>query len=218
MSSQAVADRIFCVLRQEVIDGLWLPGAPLTESELATRFNSSRNSVREALHQLSYEGLTLHIRNRGVVVKEMSAKDISEIFTVRRTIELAAIQSFRPHMQLHLEQMSSAIEDSQRAYEQENWRQMGSASLRFHQAIVAILESDMLNELFIRVSAQLRLLFAMQPDEQKFQLPWLTRDAHLFELLESAQLDAAVEELAAYLDDSEANVQSDVASMQPILK
>ncbi len=52
-------------LREDIIGGRLLPGMALVESELVKAYNASRNTIREALHQLGREGLATYVRNKG---------------------------------------------------------------------------------------------------------------------------------------------------------
>ena len=51
--SAAIADR----LRQEVLQGQWSPGETINDGMLAARYGVQRAPVREAMQQLSQEGL-----------------------------------------------------------------------------------------------------------------------------------------------------------------
>ena len=53
---------------------------------------------------------------------------------------------------------------------------VGTASLRFHQALVALLGSHRIDAFFRVTIAQLRLAFAVMTDEAEFQAPWVARD------------------------------------------
>lgn len=73
---------------------------------------------------------------------------------------------------------------------------------------MSLLGSPTLDQLFARILAQLRLIFASAPSEEQFQRPWLERDQQLYDLLEQGRFDAAASALATYLDDSERILQS----------
>lgn len=90
-----VAQVILEQLREEIISGRLPPGTALVEAELQTRFEVSRNTLREALHFLQREGLATHIRNRGVEVRTLGAEDITDIFIARRTLEMQALLQCR---------------------------------------------------------------------------------------------------------------------------
>ncbi|MGH8830365.1 MAG: GntR family transcriptional regulator, partial [Polaromonas sp.] len=59
----------------------------INESELATRFGTSRGPVREALRALEECGLVRSEKNRGVFVREISVADADEIYDLREALD-----------------------------------------------------------------------------------------------------------------------------------
>jgi DNA-binding GntR family transcriptional regulator len=155
---------------------------PLVESELVNAYNASRNTVREALHQLGREGLTSYVRNKGVMVRRLGIDEVRDIFKVRRTLELQAIAASKLR-EYQSDLMLEAIEAAQLAQDRENWQAFGTHSLRFHQHVVGLLRSPLFDEFFTHVAAQMRLVFSSAPSEETFQKPWLKRDRHIHDLL-----------------------------------
>ena len=82
----------------------------------------------------------------------------------------------------------------------------GTASLRFHQALVALLGSARLDDFFRVTIAQLRLAFAVMTDEAEFQAPWVEYDRKICDLIRSGRRQEAKAALRLYLDDSERQV------------
>lgn len=86
------SQRIYEILRGEILELELLPGAPLSESEIARRLGGSRTPVREAIRQLSHEGLVQVQPGRGAFVAEISLGDIVELFEMREALETAAVR------------------------------------------------------------------------------------------------------------------------------
>ena len=143
--SLSLADQVAIELREDIIGGRLLPGMPLVESELVNAYNASRNTVREALHHLGREGLTSYVRNKGVIVRRLGIEEVRDIFKVRRTLELQAIAASKPLREYQSDRMLEAIEAAQLAQDRENWQAFGTHSLRFHQHIVGLLRSPLLD-------------------------------------------------------------------------
>ncbi|TVT82784.1 GntR family transcriptional regulator [Pseudomonas sp. H3(2019)] len=202
-SGLSLADHITLELRADIIGGRLLPGRALVEGDLVIAYNASRNTIREALHRLGQEGLTFYVRNKGVMVRQLGADQVRDLFQVRRTLELQAISASRPLREYQSDHMIEAIEAAQLAREREDWRAVGTHSLRFHQHIVGLLRSPLFDEFFTNVVAQLRLVFSAAPDESRFQTPWLERDRHIHDLLVEGDKSGAYDALSDYLDDSE---------------
>lgn len=196
-------ERVASLLRDELIAGQLHAGQTLVEMDLAERFDASRNTVREALRQLLCEGLVTYQRNKGVTVRVMARTDIKDIYIIRRTLELQAINGGRYIKQEALARMLNAIETVEAAARDDDWATAATYSLRFHQAIVSILGSRRFDSFFASIMAQLRLLFASAPDEKFFQQPWVERDRTIYQFLQAGQRDKAEQLLSHYLDDSE---------------
>lgn len=202
-AEQSTTDRALASIRQQIIEGKLPPGTALIESELTGPLGVSRNTLREALRLLCRDGLATHYRHRGVVVRTLTLQDVRDIYRVRRTLELQAVLCKDALDETALHSMRQAIEQAKIAAQAGDWRMVGTHSLFFHQRIVRLLRSPLLNNFFETILAQLRLVFAVAPDEQIFQLPWLERDAAVFTLLEAGDMHAASAALSEYLTRSE---------------
>ncbi len=202
-SRLSLADQVAIELREDIIGGRLIPGMPLIESELVNAYNVSRNTVREALHQLGREGLASYVRNKGVMVRRMGVDDVRDLFKARRTLELQAVAASQPLSDYQWSLMGDAIEAAQLAQERENWQAFGTHSLHFHQHIVGLMGSALFDDFFAKVAAQMRLVFANAPSEEGFQKPWLERDRHIHALLGNGLKAQAEHALSSYLEDSE---------------
>lgn len=85
--NKSLTSIIFDKIREEIINGRFEPGEKLVEIKLADELGVSRTPVREALKQLELDGLVDNIPNRGVIVKGISAGDITDILAIRLSIE-----------------------------------------------------------------------------------------------------------------------------------
>ena len=203
-------------LREDIIGGRLLPGTALVEAELVKAYNASRNTIREALHELDREGLATYVRHKGVMVRRLGLAEARDLFTVRRTLELQAILTSRPLREYQSDRMLDALEAAELAQSREDWRAFGTHSLHFHQHIVGLLHSPLFDEFFANVAAQMRLLFSIAPDEEGFQRPWIARDRHIHDLLSAGRPREAAEAMASYLDDSENRLLDLLSAAKPL--
>ncbi|OYT84314.1 MAG: GntR family transcriptional regulator [Pseudomonas sp. PGPPP4] len=203
-------------MREDIIGGRLLPGTALVEAELVKTYNVSRNTIREALHQLDREGLATYVRHKGVMVRRLGLAEVRDLFTVRRTLELQAILTSRPLREYQSDRMLDALEAAELAQSREDWRALGTHGLHFHQHIVGLLGSPLFDEFFATVAAQIRLLFSLAPDEEHFQRPWIIRDRQIHHLLAAGQRQAAAEAMASYLDDSENRLLDLLSAARPL--
>src|ERR1700735_2518767 len=80
------ADAAYQALRQGILQGDLAPGERLRSDALANDLRVSRTPVREALRKLEAEGL-VERSGSGLIVREFSEKDLTELFYVREALE-----------------------------------------------------------------------------------------------------------------------------------
>ncbi|TCO83016.1 DNA-binding GntR family transcriptional regulator [Plasticicumulans lactativorans] len=80
---QEVAQR----LRELIYGGRFKAGELIDENALSEEFGISRTPIREALKALAVEGLVVLVPRRGCFVKEMTERDLDEIFPVMAMLE-----------------------------------------------------------------------------------------------------------------------------------
>jgi DNA-binding GntR family transcriptional regulator len=186
-------------IRKRIIEGE-LPGdARLPEIALATRLEVSRTTVREALRNLSDEGLVEIHPHRGAVVAGITLQAVKEVYQVRTILETFAAREAvvdGPPSTAALVPVRDALERLQQAAAKNDMLAYGSADAAFHQAISALCCNDTL----------LHLLTSLQARRQRYvsltNLPGLdlaqeaASHARIFEALAAGardQLGALVE-------------------------
>lgn len=204
----SLSDLIALKLRNAIILGELSPGTSLVESGLCKQYQASRNTIRVALHQLRYEGLADYVLNRGAQVRVLTQSDIHDIYKVRHTLELSAIQNSSFADDRHFSNIDKILIAGEEAVREDRWNAVGTSSLFFHQAIVGLLNSERLDAYFNTILAQLRLIFAMSKNEKWFQGNWLEKDRRIFTHLVAGQRLEAVELMRLYLYDSETHVSN----------
>lgn len=197
------ADEVAIELRRRITAGQLSPGTALRDAGLAQEFDVSRNTMREALRMLRYEGVVDHQVNRGAVVRTLTPADVRDIYSARRAIELRSVQESSMADEQALADVGRAVERAEQAVTIHAWKDVGTASLGFHQALVTLLASPSLDAFFASVVARLRLAFAVMEDEESFQPPWVPRDRQIWEMVRDGRRQDAEAHLRAYLDDSQ---------------
>jgi DNA-binding GntR family transcriptional regulator len=82
--------RVYEILRNKAISYEFRPGERINEIELAEELDVSRTPVREALNRLISEGMMTFIPNKGFYRLPLDITEMTSLFEVRRTIEVAA--------------------------------------------------------------------------------------------------------------------------------
>jgi len=120
---KTIRNQVYQILKDDICEGRFAPGQWLQENELAERLCVSRSPIREALRQLASDGLVVEIPNKGVFVKEFTARDIEEIFDLRVLLEDYAISKLQHHLTTaDMQQLIDCLNEMERLHAQKNLR------------------------------------------------------------------------------------------------
>ncbi|MER7368451.1 GntR family transcriptional regulator [Nonomuraea wenchangensis] len=195
LGRSSTAERVADILRERISEGFFPPGRRLSEEAISEALRVSRNTLREAFRLLGHERLLDHQLNRGVFVRLPSVEDVLDLYRVRRVLEGSAVR--RPPSPEALALVKEAMRDAERAAVEDDWQRVGTANIRFHQALVSLNGSPRIDELMRQLLAELRLVFHVMDNPRAFHEPFVERNRVLLGLVESGRR----EEAAAYLDD-----------------
>jgi DNA-binding GntR family transcriptional regulator len=87
-------EQVTSSLRQAILDFSLQPGQRLVERELIERLGVSRTTIREAIRELSAEGLVTVVPQKGAIVTAPSLEDAVDLYEVRASLESLVVQRF----------------------------------------------------------------------------------------------------------------------------
>jgi len=87
-----LVNQIYDLIVKKIISGDLKMGAKIIISSIAKEYNVSSTPVREALNQLSKEGLVENIPNVGNIVFKMNKKEMEEILYIRELLERSSLK------------------------------------------------------------------------------------------------------------------------------
>ena len=159
--SSSLKDRIYDALKETIagIDIYQGEGEPrLDERQLSEDLGVSRTPVREALARLEQEGLVRIVPRRGVFVARKTKQEILEMVSVWAALESMAarliIQNATDDEIASLRSLFATFENEK---PQANIDEYSGTNIRFHQALLKLAKSALLNSmtetLFIHMRA-----------------------------------------------------------------
>ncbi|GGS56858.1 GntR family transcriptional regulator [Planobispora rosea] len=136
---QSLREQVAHALRAALITGEMRPGVVYSAPALAAQFGVSATPVREAMLDLTKEGLVEAVRNKGFRVTELSERDLDELTEIRRLIEVPTVarlagasraESFEALRPLAARIVAAAEDGDLLAYV--------DADIRFHVGLLAL--------------------------------------------------------------------------------
>ncbi len=95
---QSLEDLVYQRVRDKIIYHELKPSERIIDAKLAEEFGVSRSLVRQALTILEKEELVVSIPRRGFYGKDISKKDVQEIYDIRKLLEVFATELAVPNL------------------------------------------------------------------------------------------------------------------------
>ena len=159
---------VYKILREGITTGGLEPGRQLKENDLVAELDVSRTPIREALNQLSKEGLVEIIPRRGAFVRRWTKAEALEILLIREALEGLAGRLAAPKM---TPEAIDALEALMSDYKKGRLEYV-EADKRFHEGIVNACGMDRLKELIGNLydSLQMRKILGLSfHDEERIR-------------------------------------------------
>ena len=136
---QSVADRIATRLEEDIVLGRRHPRERLVEQDLCDRYKTHRGDVRLALFELEKKGIVQRIPNRGAIVRDLTPREVMEIYAVREDLEVMAVRILPfPVAASSLAHLEKIQEQHGAAIDRDDMLAVFYANLNFHQTLFAL--------------------------------------------------------------------------------
>ena len=130
---RTATDYVSEALRRSILNGELAAGTRLALTDVASLFDVSTTPVREALRELSFEGLVRLDSYRGGEVTAVTRREVEEIVRIRQVLEPMAIQEAIEGMTLEILGEAEAILEVMAA--SDAWDVWVHGNRAFHQKI-----------------------------------------------------------------------------------
>lgn len=156
--SKVVGEKI----REQILDGKLRPGERLVEDRLSAELGVSRVPVREALRELSAEGLVRIERNRGATVTEVTPAMVAELVEVRALLEgLNARLAAQRHDPAVIEQLKDVLRRGNDNADSGSAGQLAHLNAEFHERLGEASRNSVLSEMMRSLRERTSLAFAI---------------------------------------------------------
>ena len=149
-------------IEQLILRGELAVGQHVNESELASRFGTSRGPIREALRALEESRLVRSEKNRGVFVREISVAEADEIYDMREALDELIGQRVAERATEHeLRDLKSVVAEMDDTTRVQDVKAYHALNLKFHDMLVDFAGNARLTESY-RLLTKGLLLFRLR--------------------------------------------------------
>jgi DNA-binding GntR family transcriptional regulator len=157
--------RAYRHIQSLVLSGKLAAGQVVSELALAREIGISRTPVREAMSQLTAEGILEQIPGRGTIAKRPTRNDVLELYELREALEVYAVGKAQVQDARRLQELCDAIHkfaeelrsSGQRHLDPAQMEQLIAADLRFHLELISAAG----NRRIVKVVRDTRLLIGI---------------------------------------------------------
>jgi DNA-binding GntR family transcriptional regulator len=136
-------------LKQLIYAGEFKAGERLNEAALAVRMGTSRGPIREAIRILTGIGLVTAVMNRGVFVRQVSMREMLEIYDLRALVFGFAAERAAEHVtdadRRTFERLLDGMEAASQAGDSDLYYNL---NLEFHELILTLSNSRRAHQLY----------------------------------------------------------------------
>jgi len=161
-------EQVIAALRQAILDFQLKPGQRLVERELIEQLGVSRTTIREALRELTSEGLVTVVPQRGAMVSAPSLEEAIDLYEVRASLESLVVQHFVERAtDAEVDKLRKTVRDVAKVAEKtDDTRQILGAKDGFYTVLIAGARSAALQQLIEQIQARVQVLRATSLSEQ----------------------------------------------------
>jgi DNA-binding GntR family transcriptional regulator len=214
LNRDTLNQRVYSQLREMILSGTLEGGTQIEERQLAEEMGVSRTPLREAIGQLSNEGIIEYRPYRGNYVRTFTAKQVNDLYQVRMALESLAMRLAIPKLsQEHIHKIRLILDDVQRALHNEDMDGYNEADRRFHKAILDISGNETLKEALGRLSAQIQMVRVIANQDHDVVESTARERPQILAALEARDADEAARLMEQHIDGVRRAVVSQLEAM-----
>lgn len=194
---------VYRILKESILNGSLKPGQRIIEEEISRKLSISKTPVREAIRELTQEGLIIHHSRKSMVIIYFTENDVLEIITLREHIESFALSLLIPKLDEHHKVFfQSFISDLYELEQNKEYKNLAKKDLAFHKALIETSGHTRLIRIWSLLESQVLVLLNMI-DYEMFALHYSgASHAELLSCIFSGNSQVALDNLREHISTS----------------
>lgn len=162
ITPQPLSGQIKKMLRDQIVAGVLFPGQRLTETDLADQLSVSRGPLREAIIQLTEEGLLEKAPYKGLRIRKVSQNELRELYSLRTALEQFAFQIAWPkRTQENLKDLAERFERLEQSRQENNLTSAVDGEITLHSWVYELSAHGLLQNHWQRLVPLVQIYIAL---------------------------------------------------------
>jgi DNA-binding GntR family transcriptional regulator len=157
-------EQIKDVLLARILEGEYAPGARIVEMQVAHEFGVSQAPVREALRELEALRLIVSVPHRGARVREVTVRELAEIYPVRAALEEEAARAAAVRLGGDVAALEREYRAMCDAAERDDAHALVAHDVAFHRVIVEASGNQTLLDVWTSLRVEARTVITLVKD------------------------------------------------------
>lgn len=209
MRHLSLKERAYNIIKSKILNGEFELGSRIREDILAEEISMSRTPVREAINQLTAEGLLKNIPRRGIFSIELTEKEINDMLELRTVLEYLAVDHFIDKMEeIYIQILENNITEFKEALKKEDFIRCNELDSRFHQEIANVTGNSKLIKFLSEIEDFMRIARNVEKKVMPKDKNEITLKEHMkiFDALKKRDRDAAKREIKDNIETMKKNL------------
>jgi len=196
---------LFNRIKEDILSGKLKKDHKLIEQSICDEYKVSRTPVREALLQLEMEGLVQMIPNRGAYVLGLTARDMDDMFILRKIYEIQAVRwAIERITDEEMAQLEETFDFMEFYTMKNDVEKMLNINVNFHQTIYKASHNRMLQHLLASYQAYIRHGRRQLDEKEEYLQTVLKEHRDIFQAFIDKDVEAGVRAMEVHMDHSKA--------------
>ncbi len=194
----SVIDAVADDLRNQVLESAFAPDSPLTEADVAARYDVARATAKAAIERLVSEKVLVRKNHKTARVVKLGPDDVRDIYRTRTYLESEVLRRLAARREVP-EEAVLANEEIDALWHSGQWNIVGP-DMRFHTSLIDALGSPRTSSVYGSLAFEVRLCMAQLQGSQRLSPAIIVAEhAHILTLLGAGDADGAAKMLDEHL-------------------
>lgn len=218
LDNKNIKDMVYQTIKGKIINLDLKPGELLSDRKLSEELKVSRTPVREALNLLLNEKYVKHYPGRGFWVNEISLKNVTDMYEVRKALEVAALRgAAKSNVAEEIKKIGHLLKYHKRIIVDFKSHGKFLEDAEFHKALITMSGNKYLLEIVESIFNRIEMLRNIEAVTKERVAVAVEQHFQIYNLLKKGRFPEAEEMLCRHIEDSKDNIISRIKNRFEII-